>query len=50
MLWKSYAIVISLFYDWGPYHIEASLLISSANQWAGFSMIGRSVTKALSEV
>ena len=50
MLWKSYAIVISLFYDWGPYHIETSPLICSVNQWGGFSMIGRSVTKALSEV
>ena len=33
------------FHDRGPYHIETSPLICSANQWAGFYMIGTSVMK-----
>ena len=28
-----------LFHDGGPYHIETSPLICSANQWTGFSDI-----------
>ena len=31
----------------GPYHIETSPLICSANQWAGFYMIGTSVVQGL---
>ena len=34
-----------LFHDGGPYHIENSPLISQANQWTGFYMIGTSVMK-----
>ena len=30
-----------------PYYIETSPLISSANQWTGFSMVGASVLKEL---
>ena len=36
-----------LFFDGGPYHIETSQLICSANQWTGFYMTGTSVTKEL---
>ena len=32
-----------LFHDGGPYHIETSPLICSANQWTDFYMIGTSV-------
>ena len=35
------------FKDGGPYHVETSLLICSANQWSGFYMIGTSVMKEL---
>ena len=35
------------FYDGGPYHIETSPLISRANQWTGFYMIGSSIMKKL---
>ena len=38
-----------LFYEGGPYHIETSLLIWSANQWTGFYVIGISVMKELKE-
>ena len=32
-------------YDSGPYHIETSPLICTANQWTGFYMIGTSVMR-----
>ena len=35
------------FLNGGPYYIETSLLICSANQWTGFYMIGTSVIKEL---
>ena len=38
---------VKLFHDGGPYHIETSPLICSANQWSGFYMIGTSVMKEL---
>ena len=41
------AQIVYLFHDEGLYHIEISLLICTANQWTGFSMIGTSVTKEL---
>ena len=47
-----YVTVISLnylFHDGGPYHIEISPLISSANQWTGFYMIMTSVMKELKQ-
>ena len=31
----------------GPYHIETSQLICSANQWTGFYMIATSIIKEL---
>ena len=31
-------ILLQLFHDGGPYHIETSLLICHANQWTGFYM------------
>ena len=39
----------SLALSWrrGPYHIETSPVICSANQWTGFYMIGTSVMKEL---
>ena len=37
----------NFFDDGGPYHIETSPLISSANQWTGFYVIGTSVMKEL---
>ena len=37
----------SLFHDGGRYHIEASPLICSANQWTGFYTITASVMKEL---
>ena len=39
--------VCKLFLDGGPYHIETNSLIFSANQWAGFCMIGTSNMKEL---
>ena len=36
-----------LFQDRGPYHVETSLLLCSANQWNGFYMIGTSVMMEL---
>ena len=38
---------VKLFRGGGPYHIETSPLICSANQWSGFYMIGTSVMKEL---
>ena len=39
------AQIIELFYDEGLYYIVTSPLIYTANQWAGFYMIGSSVMK-----
>ena len=39
--------ILSLFYDGGPYHIETSPLICTANQWTGLYMVGTSVMKEL---
>ena len=36
-----------LVHEGGPYHMEVSPLICSANQWTGFYMIGTSVFKEL---
>ena len=36
-----------LFHDGGPYHVETSPLIYSANQWTGFYKIGTFVIKEL---
>ena len=38
-----------LFHDKGPYHIEISTLIGSANQWTGFYMILNSVMSRLNQ-
>ena len=38
---------IKFFHDGGPYHIETSPLICSANQWTGFYMVGTSAMKKL---
>ena len=38
-------ITTYLLHEGGPYHIETSLLIFSANQWTGFYIIGSSVIK-----
>ena len=38
---------VQLFHHQGLYQIEASPLISRANQWTGFYMIGTSVMKEL---
>ena len=35
--------------DGGPYHVETSPLICSANQWTGFYMIGTFFIKELNE-
>ena len=35
------------FHDGGPYRIETSPLICSANRWTGFCMIGTAVMKEL---
>ena len=35
--------MLQLFHDGGPYHIQTSPLICSANQWNGFYIIGTSV-------
>ena len=43
----SYIRSVYLFDDVGPYHIETSTLICSANQWTGFYMRGTSVMKEL---
>ena len=39
--------LLKIFHDGGHYHIEASPLICSANQWTGFYMITASVMKEL---
>ena len=41
--------LVYLFHDGGPYHVETSPLIRSANLWTGFFMIGTSVIKELSK-
>ena len=41
---------IERFRDGGPYRIETSSLICSANQWTGLYMIGISITKELNKV
>ena len=38
-----------LFHDGGPYYIETSPLICSANQWTDFYMITASIMKELKE-
>ena len=38
---------VYFFHDRGPYHIEASPLVCSANQWTGFYKIGTAVMKEL---
>ena len=38
-------VLLLIFHDGGPYHIKASSLICSANQWTGFYMVGTSVMK-----
>ena len=38
---------VKLFRGGGPYHIETSPLICSANQWSGFYMIMADVMKEL---
>ena len=52
--WKDLAFLnvfkkkaVYLFHDGGPYHRETSPLLSSANQWIGFYVIGTSFTKEL---
>ena len=40
-------VLLLIFHDGGPYHIKASSLICSANQWTGFYMVGTSVKKEL---
>ena len=42
-----YLRVHKLFYDGGPYLIEISLLICSADQWTSFYIIGTSAMKEL---
>ena len=41
------AQIVELFHDEGLYYIVTSTLIYTANQWAGFYMIGSSVMKDL---
>ena len=38
------------FHDGGPYHIETSHLVCSANQWTGFYMVQTSVMKELKRI
>ena len=45
--WSANFDMILLFHVGGPYHIETSPLICSANQWADFCMIETSVMKEL---
>ena len=47
MLFGKLPVAYKLFHDGGPYHIETSPLICSANQWAGFYMLETSVMKEL---
>ena len=44
---NSLTFIYALFHDRDPFHIETGPLISSANQWTGFYMIGTSVLKEL---
>ena len=44
---KGNQTVFKLFHDGGPYHIETSPLICSANQWTGFYMTVTFVMKEL---
>ena len=39
-----------LFHDGGPYDIETSHLICSANQWIAFYMIGTSVKELIKHI
>ena len=41
---------INLFHDGGPYHIETSPSLCSADQWTGFYMIGIYIMKVLRQV
>ena len=45
--WEHWSEICQLFHDGGPYHIETSPLICSANQWTGFCMKGTSIMKQL---
>ena len=45
--WAYFDSLHELFHDRGPYHIETSALICSANHWTSFYMIGTSVMKKL---
>ena len=47
IIFTHYVVVPLTLYDGGPYQIETSPLISRANQWTGFYMIGTSVMKEL---
>ena len=48
MVWFFYSwILIYLFHDGDPYHVETSPLICIANQWTGFYMMGTSFMKEL---
>ena len=44
---KPSLIKVNKDYDGGPYHMETSPLICSANQWTGFYIVGTSVMKEL---
>ena len=44
---KANLVLIGLFHDGGPYQLETIPLISFANQWTGFYMIGITVIKKL---
>ena len=43
-------IVFNSFMKEAPYDVETSPLISSANQWSAFYMIGNSVIKELNAI
>ena len=47
ILYNALYTVFKLFDNGGPYHIDTSPLICSANQWTGFYMIRTSVKKEL---
>ena len=40
-------LLLQLVHDRCTYHMETSLLICRANQWAGFYMVGTSIMKEL---
>ena len=42
---KKKKLLVSLFHNGGPYHIEISPLTRNANQWTSFYMKGTSVMK-----